>query len=346
MAQFGMNCNGSDYHPGEQDHEKYRLQSINIAQDIDFLGNDIQDQYHMEYCKRQESVTEPNLDHDQAPHGCCKSREPKSIDLKQSAQALNIRELGLGNSLMKSIGPEDQGIHIWTERERRKKMRNMFSNLHTLLPHLPAKADKSTIVEEAISYIKTLQQSLHVLENQRLDKARAATTLEFELSNTFHELQQQQHHVSAAAMRSSSETPVFYHPLIPECSTSSGFEPWISKQYSRTISAGSPAIDHCNFFQTWSSPNVVLSVCGNDAHMMICSSPPKQGLLTTIFYTLEKHRVDVVTAHISSDSCRSMYMIHAQAHTMVNTGDQFLDSKPSEETFRSAAGELVIYLSS
>nr|ABK22833.1 unknown [Picea sitchensis] len=297
----------------------------------------------MEYCNRQESVTEPNLDHDQASAGC-KPREPKSIDHKKSAQALKLGELGLGNSLMKSIEPEDQGIHIWTERERRKKMRSMFSNLHSLLPHLPAKADKSTIVEEAISYIKTLQQSLHVLENQRLDKARAASTLEFELSSTFHEMQQQ-HHVSTATMRSASEAPAFYHPLTAECSASSGFEPWISRQYSRTISTGSPAIDHC-FFQTWSSPNVVLSVCGDDAHMMICSSPPKQGLLTTIFYTLEKHKVDVVTAHISSDSCRSMYMIHAQAHAMVNGGDQFLESKASEEAFRSAAGELVFYLSS
>ena len=29
--------------------------------------------------------------------------------------------------------------HIWTERERRKKMRNMFSSLHALLPQLPPK---------------------------------------------------------------------------------------------------------------------------------------------------------------------------------------------------------------
>lgn len=33
----------------------------------------------------------------------------------------------------------DHEIHIWTERERRKKMRNMFSSLHALLPQLPPK---------------------------------------------------------------------------------------------------------------------------------------------------------------------------------------------------------------
>lgn len=30
-------------------------------------------------------------------------------------------------------------LHIWTERERRKKMRNMFSVLHSLLPQLTLK---------------------------------------------------------------------------------------------------------------------------------------------------------------------------------------------------------------
>ena len=33
----------------------------------------------------------------------------------------------------------DHELHIWTERERRKKMRNMFASLHALLPQLPSK---------------------------------------------------------------------------------------------------------------------------------------------------------------------------------------------------------------
>lgn len=37
-------------------------------------------------------------------------------------------------------------MHIWTERERRKKMRNMFSSLHALLPQLPAKVSKIYII--------------------------------------------------------------------------------------------------------------------------------------------------------------------------------------------------------
>lgn len=40
-------------------------------------------------------------------------------------------------------GESDHEIHIWTERERRKKMRNMFSNLHALLPQLPPKVNNN-----------------------------------------------------------------------------------------------------------------------------------------------------------------------------------------------------------
>ncbi|MBA0854697.1 hypothetical protein Goshw_003800 [Gossypium schwendimanii] len=68
-----------------------------------------------------------------------------------------------------SESDDEHDMHIWTERKRRKKMRNMFSNLHALLPHLPPKADKSTIVDEAVNYIKTLQQTL---QNLRKTKAR------------------------------------------------------------------------------------------------------------------------------------------------------------------------------
>ncbi|KAK4405210.1 Transcription factor [Sesamum angolense] len=62
---------------------------------------------------------------------------------------------------------DDHELHIWTERERRKKMRNMFASLHSLIPHLPARADKSTIVDEAVLYIKKLELTLSELERQK-----------------------------------------------------------------------------------------------------------------------------------------------------------------------------------
>ncbi|KAI3912585.1 hypothetical protein MKW92_039077 [Papaver armeniacum] len=116
----------------------------------------------------------------------------------------------------------------WNEckvgERKKKKMRNMFSNLHALLPQLHAKADKSTIVDEAVNYIKTLQHSLQK-QKQRLE-------------------------------------------------------------------------------------NKVLSVNGDDAQISVCA-PRKPGLLTTCCYVLEKHKLEVVTTHVSSDCYRSMFMIHA-----------------------------------
>ncbi|KAI5381342.1 hypothetical protein KIW84_UN0817 [Lathyrus oleraceus] len=64
-------------------------------------------------------------------------------------------------------------IHIWNERERRKKIRNMFASLHALLPDLPSKVDKSTIVDAAVKEIKNLQQILENLEKKKKDKLRS-----------------------------------------------------------------------------------------------------------------------------------------------------------------------------
>lgn len=51
-------------------------------------------------------------------------------------------------------GESEHDIHIWTERERRKKMRNMFETLHALLPQLPAKVKKKKVLLFDILSIK------------------------------------------------------------------------------------------------------------------------------------------------------------------------------------------------
>ncbi|KAL5974524.1 hypothetical protein ACLOJK_031189 [Asimina triloba] len=239
-------------------------------------------------------------------------------------------------------GESDHEIHIWTERERRKKMRNMFSNLHALLPQLPAKvllnkkdswvllpppafrpafslggcphrkhrmeistleihrtleaylADKSTIVDEAVSYIKTLQQSIQKLQKQRLEAVRSSATESAEK-------------LMVAPPRTPAVLDQSREAFIADRTSSS------SKSWPGIINS-SPLVSFPCFsqttFQTWSSPNVVLSVCGNDAQISVCTAR-KPGILTTIFYILEKHKLEVVTANISSDYFRSMSMIHA-----------------------------------
>ncbi|KAJ4963513.1 hypothetical protein NE237_023452 [Protea cynaroides] len=214
----------------------------------------------------------------------------------------------------------DHETHIWTERERRKKMRTMFTNLHALLPHLPAKADKSTIVDEAVSYIKTLQQTLQKLQKKKLAMLWGSSSTEFGSSSSTVEPRE----LFLADQGYSNSSKNLAITTVNSSSNSLGFPRF-------PIS-----------LQTWSSPNVVLNVSGNDAQICVCT-PKKPGLLTTALYVLEKHKLEVVTANISSDNYRSMYMIHARVN---GAADQFSEALSAEEIFKQAVGEMIFWLSS
>ncbi|XP_019165691.1 PREDICTED: transcription factor bHLH95-like [Ipomoea nil] len=94
-----------------------------------------------------------------------------------------------------------------------------------------------------------------------------------------------------------------------------------------------PPSDHV--FKTWTSPNVTLNVCGNDAPINVCCSK-KFGVLAAICSVLEKYKIDVLSAHVSSDHNRSMYMIHARVIAGGYEG-QF----SVEEIYKEAATEII-----
>lgn len=191
-------------------------------------------------------------------------------------------------------------------------MKDMFSSLHALLPQLPAKADKSTIVDEAVRYIKSLEKTLQTKQKQKLDKLQRQSTSALIASNT--ELAVETREAFLADHLHPSKnlmvTNAFPASLSPAC------------------------------FETWFSPTVVVNICGPDAQFSVCS-PRKPGLLTTILYILEKHELDVVSAHISSDQYRCMYMIHAHAG---GSCDHFPEALSVEDTFKLAAGEINLWL--
>ncbi|XP_057974756.1 transcription factor bHLH95-like [Malania oleifera] len=229
-------------------------------------------------------------------------------------------------------GTEDDAeleTHIWTERERRKKMRDLFNNLHALLPHLPDKADKSSIVDEAVSYIKTLQQSVEILQQRKLERLRGTAT-------TFN-------CGSSLAVEPSWEPFVGGKELPPPVGENSEA---YSHSYDYKIPT-SPMISlaDCNYshFRTWLAGNVVASMCGDDAHISVCSLK-KPGLLTTIFYILDKHKLDVISTHISSDQYRCMYMIHARGAG--GSSNQIQEASTVEEVFKLAVEEMSLLLSS
>lgn len=166
-------------------------------------------------------------------------------------------------------------------------------------------ADKSTIVDEAVNYIKNLQQTLHKLQKQKLEKLQTATTaftyepttttpqrlVSYDIQSSREAFLADQGSCSTDLASATTTTPTTtnHHVVVDPISTTSH----------------SPVI-----FQTWTSSNVVLNICGEEAHISVCS-PKKPGLFSTICYILEKHKISVVSAHISTDSNRNMYMIQA-----------------------------------
>ncbi|XVE66816.1 hypothetical protein DITRI_Ditri08aG0109900 [Diplodiscus trichospermus] len=222
-------------------------------------------------------------------------------------------------------GESDHEMHIWTERERRKKMRNMFANLHALLPQLSPKADKSTIVDEAVNYIKTLQQTLQKLQKQKLERLQGAISFGYEpsLTTTTQKQAFDSREAFMADQVSSSDRQA--NTGVPNFSNSLS----VRDQF--------PVL-----FQTWTSSNVVLNICGNEAQISVCS-PKKPGLFTCICNVLEKHEIEVISAHVSSDSNQSMFMIQAHASGASN---QLSEAFQVEEMFKQAAAEIMCWVSS
>ncbi|KAI3702424.1 hypothetical protein L6452_28162 [Arctium lappa] len=216
----------------------------------------------------------------------------------------------------------DHDLHIWTERERRKKMRNMFHQLHALLPQLPPKADKSTIVDEAVNHIKTLQETLQKLHTQKLERLHGISS-----NTTIAPLIQPQRLPLNTRESFLADHGSLTGPFGVVSSSSSTSFPF--PIFSPTA------------FQTWTSANVTLNLCGLDAHISICSSR-KPGLLTAICFVLEKHKLEIVSAQISSDQSTSLFMIHARASGC----DQFLETFPYEEVYKQAATEIMLWVNS
>ncbi|KAL2477271.1 transcription factor bHLH [Forsythia ovata] len=210
-------------------------------------------------------------------------------------------------------GESDHEMHILTERERRKKMRDMFASLHALLPQLPAKADKSTIVDEAVNYIRSLQQTLEKLQKKKLDMIHGMTSTGFGPSIFApQKLAVESREAFLAEQGSTSTSTAIAIPPVPKFPVSPNF-------------------------QTYTSPNVVLNTFGEDAHISICA-PKKPGLFTAICYVLEKYRLQVVTAQVWSDQYRSMYMIQTHAN---GPSEHFPGAFPVEEMYKQAAGEIM-----
>ncbi|KAF7078057.1 hypothetical protein CFC21_082536 [Triticum aestivum] len=222
----------------------------------------------------------------------------------------------------------DRELHIITERERRRRMSEMFTKLHGLLPTLPDKVDKSSIVMEAIHYIKSLEGTVSELEKQKLERdfaagGKLAAAANDGVSSSV-----------AAAMPMGMATPV---------TGLSGGGIWqTGAAQAPSMALGAVTVAPAPVpLQTWSGPNVVLSLSGNYAyiHMSVARRP---GVLTMVTAVLEKHGIDVVTTGISSDRSQCMYTIQARINGMSN---QFGDTVACDDIYKLAVSEIMVWLS-
>ncbi|XP_062224486.1 transcription factor bHLH95-like [Phragmites australis] len=216
-------------------------------------------------------------------------------------------------------GAGDRALII-TERERRKRMKNMFSSLHAFLPHIPEKSDKATIVGEAIGYIRVLEDKV-AMRKQELVLARQAAAAEVRASSS----SAPSHPAQGAAMSL----------VVPH---GRGQLPQQQQQRPAAAMTPPPQLTAAPVgFQTWWGPNVVLSVSDDDAYINLCA-PRRAGVLTLVLSVLDKHRIDVVTTHVASDGVRSMFTIHAR----VNEANG--ENPASEEIYKLAVSEIMDWL--
>lgn len=156
-------------------------------------------------------------------------------------------------------------------------------------------ADKCTVVDEAVKYITTLEQTLQKLEKKKQERLQGVATLGSEPQPSTTTTQKQ-----AAKSREAF--------LADQVSSSNlAIEPTGKMNSSNLVSASpSPAV-----FNTWTSPHVVLSIFEDVAHINVCSLK-KLGLFSTICYIFEKYKIEVITAQVSTNSNGRMIMIQAK----------------------------------
>ncbi|KAI9127875.1 hypothetical protein K1719_000868 [Acacia pycnantha] len=192
------------------------------------------------------------------------------------------------------------------EKERRQKIKSLFAQLHAMLPHVPRQADKVTVVDETMNYIRILEQTLKNLEKKKLERL----------------------HSNIAG----NPTATSREALIAEHVAS-------SSSISNPHNNQNPEVK----FKTWTSPNVAVNVSGQQAQFNVSSDKNNRCLFTNICSVLDKYNIDVLSAHISRDNNnRRFCMFQAQMSKDLN---QPPTSLSAEETFKQAAAEIIQHLS-
>ena len=149
---------------------------------------------------------------------------------------------------------------------------------------------KATLIGETINFIKTLEETKAQLEKKKLEQALARqATAE-----------------AADGGVSSFSVPRTAHGM---AALSDGWDPVPRQQPAAAGPVG---------FQTWSTPNVVLSVLNDEAVINVCV-PRQRGVLTMVLSVLSKHGIDVISIQVGADDAQSFFNINTRVSTTLPT---------------------------
>lgn len=158
-------------------------------------------------------------------------------------------------------------------------------------------ADKSTIVDEAINYIQSLEVTMKGMLKRKCEMASSTM-----LPSSLVMLQ--------ASNRGGSSMGAAATDKISPVNNRSVCGRNVKAPVAIVNSVGSTGDSHK--FQTLCSPNIVLNICGTDAFITICSPRARSGLLCRVLFVMESHRLHVLNAHISTTDDTNLFMLHAQ----------------------------------
>ncbi|KAJ1279448.1 hypothetical protein BS78_04G157500 [Paspalum vaginatum] len=233
-------------------------------------------------------------------------------EVADAADDASNNGLSKGKSLAAAGDDDDDGGlkgHIFTERLRRKRLRDMFGALNALVPDVvpDQKRDKAAIVGDAVTYIKELQKTVDALEKRKKEQelARQAAAAKAAVANSSSSAPALMTAHGMAAMF--SEAPQVQQPPAAAAPPPAGTAAPPPPLVETTGPAG---------FRTWSAWNVVLSVSNDAACISVCA-PRRPGMLTLLLSVLNKYGIDVVSVHVSADGLKSLFSIYARVSGLV-----------------------------
>ncbi|KAG6521965.1 hypothetical protein ZIOFF_019099 [Zingiber officinale] len=112
-------------------------------------------------------------------HGSCSSSGLRPLDLLPSNPTKHVafarpkeeqkRELPIQRGMTTTTTLSQAQEHIIAERNRREKLNQKFIALSALIPGLK-KADKASVLGDAVRYVKDLQEKVKTLEEQNMER--------------------------------------------------------------------------------------------------------------------------------------------------------------------------------